>query len=172
MPCSEVKPAVFKPELLREALGLFPTGITVITAKGADGSLYGVTVNSFNSVSLDPPLVLFSLSRRLHTLSVLLSAKAFAIHFLSEDQRRVSARFAGSTPDKWQGVPYRDGVTGCPVIYPALAVLECELYAQYDGGDHIILVGRVAHIEKDSGSNPLIFFRGRYHTIGCEAPLQ
>jgi flavin reductase (DIM6/NTAB) family NADH-FMN oxidoreductase RutF len=159
-----------RPELLREALGLFPTGITVVTARAANGALYGVTVSSFNSVSLDPPLVLFSLSRRLHTLSALLSAKAFAIHFLSEDQRHVAARFAGALSNKWEDVPYRDGVTGSPVLEPTLAVLECELYAQYDGGDHVILVGRVAHVEKDAGRNPLVFFRGRYHTIGGEAP--
>ena len=168
---SEVRQAVVQPELLREVLGLYPTGITVVTAKAADGALYGVTVNSFSSVSLDPPLVLFSLARKLHTLEALLSAKAFAIHFLREDQRHISARFAKALSNKWEDVPYREGVTGSPVLEPALAVLECDLYAQYDGGDHVILLGRIAHIERDAGSNPLVFFRGRYHTVGCEAPL-
>src|SRR5437763_12539038 len=115
---SEVGQAVFKPELLREVLGLYPTGITVVTAKAADGALYGVTVNSFSSVSLDPPLVLFSLSRKLHTLSALLSAKAFAIHFLREDQKHISARFARAQSNKWEDMPYRDGVTGSPVLVP------------------------------------------------------
>jgi 3-hydroxy-9,10-secoandrosta-1,3,5(10)-triene-9,17-dione monooxygenase reductase component len=68
-------------------------------------------------------------------------------------------------------VRYRDGVTGCPVLEPALALMECTLYAQYDGGDHAIIMGRVAHPEKEAGRNPLVFFRGRYHTIGAEAVL-
>ncbi len=157
------------PEALRDVLGLFPTGIAVVTARAAGGALYGVTINSFSSVSLDPPLVLFSLARGLHTLDTLLSAEAFAIHFLREDQRHVSARFAKALSDKWDDVPYRDGVTGCPVLQPALAVLECRLYAQHDGGDHVIIVGRIAHIEKQTNENPLVFFRGRYHTIGAEA---
>ncbi len=159
-----------KPELLRETLGLFPTGIAVVTAKAADGALYGVTVNSFSSVSLDPPLVLFSRARRLHTLAALLSAGAFAIHFLREDQQHLSARFAKPSSNKWEGLRRRAGVTGSPVLEPALALLECCLYAQYDGGDHVILVGRITHIEKDTGGNPLVFFRGRYHTIGSAAP--
>jgi len=159
-----------QPELLRETLGLFPTGIAVVTARAADGALYGVTVNSFSSVSLDPPLVLFSLARRLHTLAALLSAGAFAIHFLREDQQHLSARFAKPSPNKWEGVRRRAGVTGSPALEPALALLECSLYAQYDGGDRVILVGRITHIEKDTESNPLVFFRGRYHTIGSTAP--
>jgi len=166
---SEVGHGAFKPEMLREVMGLYPTGITVVTAKAADGAPYGVTVNSFSSVSLDPPLVLFSLSRKLHTLSALLSAKAFAIHFLREDQKYISARFAKALANKWEDVPYREGNTGSPIIEPALAVLECELYAQYDGGDHVIVLGRIAHMEKDPACNPLVFFRGKYHTIGCEA---
>jgi flavin reductase (DIM6/NTAB) family NADH-FMN oxidoreductase RutF len=154
---------------LREVLGLYPTGIIVVTAKAADGALYGVTVNSFSSVSLDPPLVLFSLSRKLPTLAAVLSAKTFAIHFLREDQKHISARFARAQSDKWEGMPYRAGVTGSPVLEAALAVLECELYTQYDGGDHVIVLGRIAHIEKNAGCHALVFYRGRYHTVGCEA---
>jgi flavin reductase (DIM6/NTAB) family NADH-FMN oxidoreductase RutF len=159
------------PDSLREVCGLFPTGIAVVTARAAGAELYGVTINSFSSVSLDPPLVLFSLSRGLHTLEALLSAKAFAIQFLREDQLHLSARFSQMLARKWDGVFYRDGVTGCPVLEPALALMECSLYAQYDGGDHLIIVGRVEHIERQPGENPLIFFRGRYHTIGSEATL-
>jgi flavin reductase (DIM6/NTAB) family NADH-FMN oxidoreductase RutF len=165
-----MQPVNLKLELLRETLGLFPTGIAVVTAKAADGALYGVTVNSFSSVSLDPPLVLFSLARRLHTLAALRSAGAFAIHFLREDQQHLSGRFAKPSPDKWEGVQRRAGVTGSPILEPALALLECRLYAQYDGGDHVILVGRITHREQDAASNPLAFFRGRYHTIGSATP--
>lgn len=169
MPGAQVGLPVFSPELLREVLGLYPTGITVVTVKAADGGLYGVTVNSFSSVSLDPPLVLFSLSRKLHTLEALLSAGRFAIHFLRDDQQHVSARFARPRSNKWEDMKYRDGIMGSPVLDGSLAVLECELYAQYDGGDHVLVLGRIAHIEKDSGSHALVFYRGRYHTVGCEA---
>jgi len=159
------------PDSLREVFGLFPTGIAVVTARATGGELYGVTINSFSSVSLNPPLVLFSLARGLHTLAALLSAEGFAIHFLRDDQRHLSSRFAQVLSNKWDDVRYRDGVTGCPVLEPALALMECTLYAQYDGGDHVIIVGRVEHMEKEPGENPLVFFRGRYHTIGAEAML-
>jgi flavin reductase (DIM6/NTAB) family NADH-FMN oxidoreductase RutF len=153
-----------KPALLRETLGLFPAGIAVVTPKAADGALYGVTVNSFGSVSLDPPLVLFSLARRLHTLAALLSAGAFAIHFLRKDQQHISARFAKPFSNKWEGVRRRAGVTGSPAPEAALALLECRPYTQYDGGD--------TYVEKDTGSNPLVFFRGRYPAIGSAAPAK
>src|SRR6478672_11044197 len=106
----------------RQALGLFPTGVAVVTAAAPDGAPFGVTVNSFSSVSLDPPLVLFSLSRKLPSLAALLAAEAFAIHFLRHDQRDVSTRFARAFSNKWEGVPRRDGVTGSPVLDPCLAL--------------------------------------------------
>jgi flavin reductase (DIM6/NTAB) family NADH-FMN oxidoreductase RutF len=158
------------PEGLREVLGLFPTGIAVVTARDQQGTLYGVTINSFSSVSLDPPLVLFSLHRQLHTLQVLLESATFAIHFLRDDQRQLSARFAASAADKWNEIRHRTGVTGCPVLESSLAVLECQLHGHHDGGDHEIVVARVTHMERDVSRSPLVFFRGRYHTLGAEAP--
>jgi flavin reductase (DIM6/NTAB) family NADH-FMN oxidoreductase RutF len=155
----------FPARTLRDVLGSFPTGVAVVTATGTDGERYGVTVSSFNSVSLDPPLVLFSLSRRLLSLAGMLRAGAFAINFLRHDQAHLSARFATTLADKWQDVDFRPGATGSPVLVPALAVLECRPYAQYDGGDHIIVVGQVTHVEIDSACHPLVFFRGRYHTL-------
>jgi len=152
----------------RDVLGSFPTGVAVITAYGGDGVLYGVTVSSFNSVSLDPPLVLFSLSRRLLSLQGLLGAEAFAINFLRDDQAHLSARFASALTEKWEGIEFRPGSTGSPVLVPALAVLECRHHAQYDGGDHVIVVGRVTHLEVDSGCKPLVFFRGRYHSLSLQ----
>lgn len=150
---------------LRDVLGSFPTGVAVVTASGTNGALYGVTVNSFNSVSLDPPLVLFSLCRTLLSLEGILKTGAFAINFLRDDQAHLSMRFANARSDKWQGVEFRPGATGSPVLVPALAVLECRPYAQYDGGDHVIVVGQVVHVEMDSARHPLVFFRGRYHTL-------
>jgi flavin reductase (DIM6/NTAB) family NADH-FMN oxidoreductase RutF len=153
------------PPILRDALGNFPTGVAVVTAAGDDGALFGVTVSSFNSVSLNPPLVLFSLSRQLLSLEGILRAEAFAINFLRDDQEHLSARFAIALTDKWLGVEFRFGHTGSPILIPALAVLECRPYAQYDGGDHVIVVGRVTDVEADSARRPLVFFRGAYHTL-------
>lgn len=155
----------FHPQILRDVLGCFPTGVAVVTAVTPDGDLHGVTINSFNSVSLDPPLVLFSLSRDLNSLPALESAAAFAINILRDDQAHLSSRFATALTDKWSGIEYRAGFTGAPLLAPALAVLECRPYAQYDGGDHVIFVLRVTHIEADATRNPLVFFRGRYHTL-------
>ena len=155
----------FTERMFRETLGMFPTGVAVVTARGVDGTLQGVTVNSFNSVSLDPPLVLFSLSRKLYSLNVFLSADAFAINFLKEDQQDLSIRFNKALSNKWERVTYKMGSTGAPVLLPALAVLECYPYAQYEGGDHVIVVGRVGHIECQECDSPLIYFRGRYHKL-------
>lgn len=157
--------AALTPRVLRRVLGAFPTGVVVITAADHDGELWGVTVSSFNSVSLDPPLVLFSLSRRLMSLSGILRAGAFAVNFLCEDQQHLSARFATALSDKWRDVEFRRGPLGAPMLTSALAVLECQHYAQYDGGDHVIVVGRITHLESDSERNPLVFFRGRYYTL-------
>jgi flavin reductase (DIM6/NTAB) family NADH-FMN oxidoreductase RutF len=155
----------FTERMLRNTLGMFPTGVAVVTARGTDGSLHGVTVNSFNSVSLDPPLVLFSLSRKLYSLNTFLAAEAFAINFLQEDQQDLSVRFNKALSNKWERVAYKDGVTGTPVLLPALAVLECRPYAQYDGGDHVIVVGRVEHVECEERKPPLVYFRGCYHKL-------
>jgi flavin reductase (DIM6/NTAB) family NADH-FMN oxidoreductase RutF len=155
----------FTERMLRNTLGMFPTGVAVVTARGVEGTLQGVTVNSFNSVSLDPPLVLFSLSRKLFSLDVFLAADAFAINFLQEDQQDLSVRFNKALSNKWEQVTYKGGATGAPVLLPALAVLECSPYAQYDGGDHVIVVGRVEHVECQERSSPLVYFRGRYHKL-------
>ena len=165
-PGSGAEPAS-RDRTLRDVLGNFPTGVAVLTAFGPDGELFGVTVSSFNSVSLDPPLVLCSLSRRLFCLQGLLRAEAFAINFLRDDQAHLSTRFATALCDKWQGIEFRAGATGSPILIPALAVLECRPYAQYDGGDHVIVVGRVTHLEADAARRPLVFFRGRYHTLSA-----
>jgi 3-hydroxy-9,10-secoandrosta-1,3,5(10)-triene-9,17-dione monooxygenase reductase component len=155
----------FTERMFRDTLGLFPTGVAVVTARGAEGTPQGVTINSFNSVSLEPPLILFSLSRKLYSLNSFLKANAFAINFLREGQQDLSIRFNKALSNKWEQVPHKMGTTGAPVLSPALAVLECSPYAHYDGGDHVIVVGRVEHIECQECNAPLVFFRGRYHKI-------
>ena len=155
----------FTQRMLRDTLGMFPTGVAVVAVRSVEGTLNGVTVNSFNSVSLDPPLVLFSLSRKLYSLNVFLKAEAFAINFLNVDQHHLSVRFNKALSNKWEHVQYKTGVTGAPVLLEALAVLECSPHAHYDGGDHVIVLGLVRHIEYQDSSSPLVFFRGRYHKL-------
>jgi 3-hydroxy-9,10-secoandrosta-1,3,5(10)-triene-9,17-dione monooxygenase reductase component len=154
----------------RDALGLFPTGVCVVTACGEDGSLGGVTVNSFTSVSLDPPLILVSLARNLRSFPIFEVASHFAVTLLREDQRHVSAAFARTQGDKWADQQHRLGNVACPIIHPNLAAFECETYARHDGGDHILLLGRVIHLEKagDAESRPLLYFRGSYRELSDE----
>lgn len=157
----------FTPRQFRDALGLFPTGVAVITACGEDGRPVGVTVNSFTSVSLDPPLVLVSLARSLRSLEAFRRAPGYAINLLRHDQQHLSSGFARSESDKWQGVDWRPGAGDVPIIEPHLAVFECAPHAQYDGGDHLLLVGRVLRLTApaEAEAQPLVFFRGQYRAV-------
>ncbi|CAL8480339.1 flavin reductase family protein [Caballeronia sp. LZ029] len=150
----------------RSALSMFATGVAVITAPRDEGAPIGMTVASFNSVSLDPPLILFSVDRRSLSLADLCVANSYAVNVLEESQQDMSNRFAKANGDKWG---WRDAATNpCrePVLLPdTLATFECEPYAQYDGGDHVIFVGRVIRHRTRSQGRPLIFFGGRYHTL-------
>jgi len=157
----------FTPSKFRKALGVFPTGIAVATARGFDGRLYGTTISSFNSVSLAPPLVLFSLARSLKSFPAWQAAGRCGISVLGEIQDGLSTRFAQSGHDKWSGFEPILGSTGVPLIPGALAHFECERYALHDGGDHLIFIGRVlalGHLT-DATVRPLVFFAGRYHQI-------
>ena len=148
---------------LRDALGCFATGITVVTTREPDGRPLGVTVNSFASVSLTPPLVSFCLDRGAFSFSGFLDTPFFAINVLGEDQQSISAAFARSTQeDKFVGIPHRSGITGSPLVEDSLCTLECERLQAVDAGDHVILLGRVLHIEATRVGNPLLYFRGRY----------
>ena len=151
----------------RRTLEVFPTGVAVVTARGADGLLHGTTVSSFNSVSLDPPLVLFSLARTVMSFLAWQEAKAWGISVLGEAQDGVSTRFAQSGRGKWLGFEAIPGRTGVPLIPGALAHFECERYAVHDGGDHLIFIGHVVALRRVAGSasRPLVFFAGRYHQI-------
>jgi flavin reductase (DIM6/NTAB) family NADH-FMN oxidoreductase RutF len=145
----------------RLALGSFATGVTVVTARAADGRLAGLTANSFASVSLDPPLVLWSLSRRAPSLGILLAATHFAIHVLAEEQHHLSVRFATAGADKYAGLDVAEGLGGAPLLSGAAAVFECRRRETHDGGDHVIFlaeVERYTHAERP----PLLFHRGRY----------
>ena len=150
----------------RNALGMFPTGVTVITGIGRRGQPIGVTANSFSSVSLDPPLISFNIARTLASFEDLLTMESFAVNLLTEAQSEVSTGFARANSDKWACTDSRPGHTGNPVIVPHLAVFECARFAIHEAGDHMLIVGRVLHFQFDENERPLVFFRGSYRGVG------
>ena len=143
---------------LRRAAGAFPTGVAVVTAVGADGTRVGLTVNSFTSVSLDPPLVLVCVHRKAASLSVIEGSRRFGISILGKSQRALALRFAKPAEDKFEGLPWRVGVLGVPLLDGALAHVECILARVFDGGDHEIVLGYVQRAKTYPGE-PLIFHR-------------
>jgi flavin reductase (DIM6/NTAB) family NADH-FMN oxidoreductase RutF len=159
----------FSDREFRDALGCFATGVAIATAE-VEGTLLGTTISSFNSVSLSPPLVLFSLARSAFGLALWRKATGFGITLLGDDQSDLSTRFARGGTDKWSAVTPRRGAGGLPLIPGGLASFACETYARYDGGDHEILVGRVVSLQTASGE-PLLFHRGRYRRIQSDEPI-
>jgi flavin reductase (DIM6/NTAB) family NADH-FMN oxidoreductase RutF len=151
----------------RDAFGLFPTGVAVVTTVTEDGTRIGTTVSSFNSVSLSPPLVLFSVARSANSFRFWREAETYAINLLHEHQDALSTRFARSLTEKWEGMRPVPGETGVLLIPGALASFECENYARYDGGDHLILVGKVLALKATNVGDPrpLVFYRGLYQRI-------
>ena len=155
-------------EHFRAALGRFATGVTIVTARAADGTPIGLTVNSFNSVSLAPPLVLWSLSQTAQSMPVFRECSHYAIHVLSVQQRELALRFSTRGVDRWQGVDHSEGASGAPIIAGAVAVFECANRSRYQEGDHVIFVGEVQRCEHRSAIRPLLYHGGRFYT---EHPL-
>lgn len=149
----------------RDALGLFVTGVTIITARTEAGEPFGVTANSFNSVSMDPPLILWSLNRASRRVSGFQKAGHFCVHILREDQSDLSRHFSRSNVDKFEGIAFEPGEGGVPILPRSAARLECRTYAQHDGGDHIIFLGEVIRISADLDARPLLFHGGRYAAL-------
>ncbi len=150
----------------RAALSLFPTGVAVVTAEGAaDEGRVGMTITSFNSVSLDPPLVLFSIDKRALSLPVLCGAPMYSINVLGEQHQHISARFATAKGDKWTDteVDVHDGLPF--TLAHSIVSFQCVPYARHDGGDHLIFVGRVLCIQQREAAGPLVFFRGNYASL-------
>ena len=157
----------FEERQFRDALGAFPTGVAVVTGVTGTGERVGITVSSFNSVSISPPLILFSIARQAHSYSAWTVMPGYAVNILSQQQEEISNRFARPLGDKWAGLIVLDGTNGLPVLPNALAVFECEAFARYDGGDHDIFVGRVTSLRRHAHKHeqPLIFFGGRYRRL-------
>jgi len=153
------------PREFRDALGNFATGITVVTTLCPDGKPIGVTINSFASVSLEPPLVLFSLKTDSPLSDFFLTQDHFNICILSETQEKVSNLFAGREENKFDQVEWVNGENGCPSLKGTLAVLECKRAEAHIGGDHTIFVGEVTQIEMEENGGPLLYYKGGYKTF-------
>jgi flavin reductase (DIM6/NTAB) family NADH-FMN oxidoreductase RutF len=145
----------------RRALGHFPTGVCVVTSQ-VDGARIGMTVSSFNSLSLEPPLVLFSIDAGATSLPLWRKAEGYAINVLAENQKDLSDRFAKSGSNKWEGTTYAEGLFGAPALPGVAAVLECAAWATHAGGDHVLFIAEVKRFRTSSGRRPLVFSKGRY----------
>ena len=152
----------------RSALGTFATGVTIVTARSRDGGLYGMTANSFTSVSLTPPLVLWSLATRSASMPVFRSNSHYVVNVLASSQLDLCKRFATVKGDRFEGVSHAAGDTGMPVLDGALAWFECHNRSRYDEGDHVIFVGEVERCgvhEQFGEVEPLVFQNGDFHGL-------
>jgi flavin reductase len=153
----------------RKAMGSFPTGVTVVTVTCDDGSMHGITVNSFSSVSLDPMLVLVCLNETSRGLGLIERAGAFAVNVLSAGQQHISRRFADRNRPEgsmmFDGVPVEPGVTGCPVLAGAASSFDCRLRQSHRAGDHLIVLGEVVALVHRPQLEPLIFHAGAYKSL-------
>ena len=151
---------------LRRVMGYFATGVTVVTSV-IDGRPCAMTANSVTSVSLDPPLVLFCADLGSETRRGVKQSGAFAINILDERHERISRMFATRGPKSFSGIGFRTAETGSPILDDALAFLDCRLHAEYDGGDHSLVLGLIERADTLPDGKPLIFYRGGYHTLGA-----
>jgi flavin reductase (DIM6/NTAB) family NADH-FMN oxidoreductase RutF len=153
------------PRTLRDALGCFATGVTVVTCVGPGGAPAGLTVNSFTSVSLDPPLLLVCLAKSAASTSALIESTHFAVNVLQTRQQPASIRFSTRDEDRFGTTPWTCGEAGAPILAESLGVFECERHALHDGGDHHLLIGKVVKASFDASLDPLLYFRGSYRRL-------
>ena len=150
---------------LRDALGCFATGVTIVTAIGKDGLPFGLTANSFTSVSLDPPLLLVCVAHSSSSAEAIKAVDHFAVNVLQIGQQPTSNRFASKGEDRFANTPWSPGETGAPLLTGSLSAFECAREAIHDGGDHFILVGRVLKANFEPRRDPLLYFRGKYRRL-------
>jgi len=154
------------PRELRNAFGCFASGITVVSLRDDQGKPTGVTVSSFSSLSLDPPLCMFSLGKTQMSCRWIEEGSRFNINVLSHAQEKSAWQFAKPMDDKFEGIDWYEGQNGIPVIEGSLCHFECDKWNVYDGGDHIIVVGKITAFERSEG-DPLLFFRGKIATVAA-----
>ena len=149
------------PDEFRAVLGRFPSGVTIVTTKGADDSDQGMTVSAFCSVSLEPPLVLICIEKSASVYEALTTAAGFAVNILSAKQEQIARRFSIVDIDRFEGVGFTRSSSGCAILDDVLGVLECKRSALHDAGDHTIILGEVEATRVETGT-PLLYYRGGY----------
>ena len=154
-----------EPRAFRDALGTFATGVTLVTTLDRQQRPIAVTVNSFNSVSLEPPLVLFSLARTSSSFEDFVAAGRFAVNVLAANQQHLSTMYARPGISRMEETEHAIGGFGCPLIVGALAHLECRTMSTHHGGDHLIFLGEVQSISSREDGEPLLYYRGRYGQV-------
>jgi flavin reductase (DIM6/NTAB) family NADH-FMN oxidoreductase RutF len=156
-------PPAFTKAEFRTALGMFATGVTIVTARTADGLLVGLTANSFNSVSLSPPLVLWSLSQSAASMAAFSTGSHYAINILSAEQQELARQFSTKGVDRFAGVAFSTGLSGAPLLDGAAATFECFNRSRYEEGDHVIFVGEVERCQHRDGASPLLYHGGKFY---------
>jgi flavin reductase (DIM6/NTAB) family NADH-FMN oxidoreductase RutF len=149
---------------LRDVLGCYATGVAIVSTRTNTGEHVAVTVNSFASLSLNPPLILFSLGKSANILGHFQQARCFAVNILAHTQESLSNIFARPSSASWDIAPYSEGANGCALFADVLAQLECSRYAEIEGGDHRTFFGEVTQMHLGPPADPLLFYRGRYGT--------
>ena len=162
--------STFDARAFRDALGCFATGVTLVTMIDRSDQPIALTVNSFNAVSLEPPLVLFSLARTASCFDDCIAAGRFAVNILAAEQEALSSRFARPGESRLNGIGFEIGALGCPLVSGALANFECRTRTTHDGGDHIIFIGEVETIVQRQNGSPLLYYRGRYGEVAAVEP--
>ena len=153
---------MIEPGIYKEVMGSFPSGVTVVTTLDAQGDIVGITASAFSALSIDPALVLFCPNYGSDTYPVLHQSKKFAIHLLSSDQQAEAYAFAGKGKDKAAGIEWHLSELGNPLLTRATAIIECELWREYDGGDHAIIVGAVKNlILPQDTATPMVYHKGK-----------
>lgn len=161
--------AAFAAADLKKVYGHFATGISIITGRQPNDEVFGLTVSSFQALSLDPPLVLYSVRKGAASLEFLSARRTFGVSVLASGQDWIARQFAERRPDRFANVAWTPGRHGSPLIDNAIAAFECELWGTYEGGDHVIVIGRVMDIATTLEANPLVYFRGGFLPQGISA---
>lgn len=150
----------------RHCMGNFATGVVVVTTSSADGANHGVTISSFASLSLNPPLIMFGLDKQAHIHHHFIESQKFIVNILSENQQDISQNFAHPSSVDWLSIEYDESeITKSPILKGANAFIECDLHKTLDGGDHTIMVGKVVNLKTLSDNPPLVYYKGQYNNL-------
>ena len=157
----------FDARKFRDVMGTFTTGVTVVTTMSSKVP-HGITANSFTSVSLSPPLVMFCLGKSSNNFDAFMSSDHFAVNILAKHQDIISTRFAAYEGDRFEGVKWGTWESGAPILEEVVSAIDCQLEAKHDAGDHVIMIGRVLRAEILNNTSPLLYFRGRYEGFAAK----